>query len=1143
MLELSMALRVVEHLHSCKSYPEALKDIIPSMQKESQLALLDNIGQYTSKVDCNIKQLDSLMEIIGVLPAEALRFGMSLFDKDIETFGCYLIGKKLRHPIFENMRKMLTKRVVDRIIRKSPIKAKVDSANLSALNSSIRHENKMISKTVFIDVLTSYSKGSDLPERKSRGFEVGKELESICDDLRHQYSEFLYLINISIENLNLLRRISFFLLTKADRNQDLNDFVDIWGKGGPLFFSCILFAQESEKESNSDFWKEYYQWIGFNDTKPAMSQAKVYNYIISFLTENRVKFLKTGSGDRQYVGTFRMHSIVANRPMSKNLLIKFLSLVIKSTGITYNDEEDQNEILTTKLREYSKPIIEAKENNTTSNIYLQLPRETALAFHFVPKQVLDFLLPIYDYLEKKLIDMINNQSTDYANHVQHIPPFIEKEVNQYLKGTSIDEVKRVRAALKYCRTKRANVFLNTQEWKLEYRIPPIILQDVENEASLTLTYSASYDNISQTYSIGTEWVGKTLIINEVIIPCTHIGASLKYVISYDDNDHISSKIDFPFIFDTQGEPFRARNNQSQEVFCIGKDCTIVADVLSMKIKDFMDGYSLYESYISEDALIIIDEKLYGIDSSRKKPGYTYRDEAYNNVRYSENKKEYPVIKEFPNFYFSYPNSHQIEDSILITVDSEGVDYSVISKNLIADGRGEMFVRVKINSPESLVNGRRITVKIFDKVKQINILVESFYILKGLKYNFSKSYYTNKEEICVETLDFCDKENLLAGYYAFPNTNSLFKFKLKNSNNIDCRLLLLPPLIEVKADNENIIDGHFWYSEIVKKNHVRVSVPIDYNNLRLVTIDSLGKNHHELKRAGNNIFNLEYLNELADTPDAFVRLLLRFNFQKHEVIIPICNIYYKVCRKSETSIVSYISNNSDFTLKNITTGLKISPELFCDPKKTYQITVLNSQKKSIASWSMVGSEGLVYHQERDLPRGEYTLKTTHTIFDQFLGTSKDVEDYSEKFIYPTTFAHFKEPIKEISSQSSEYLHTIRIEYSLTRTFNPDNTKSYNKGQKICSFYMSGDFLIEDDVSFESTLYFYDKGNNRIFIGDQTLFVIKIIKKITPQRFIIKIKDKEGNSLNFRSFSGYINPRKVGNNEVLNKYTYFEGVMTK
>ena len=602
-------------------------------------------------------------------------------------------------------------------------------------------------------------------------------------------------------------------------------------------------------------------------------------------------------------------------------------------------------------------------------------------------------------------------------------------------------------------------------------------------------------------------------------------------------------IDFPYIFDTQGEPFRAHHNQSQEVFCIGKNGTIVADVLSLKIKDFMDGYSLYESYISEDTLIIIDEKLYGIDSSRKKPGYTYRDEAYNNVRYSENKQKYPVIKEFPIFYFSYPNSHQLEDSIIISVDSEIVDYSVISKNLIADGCGEIFIRVKINSPEKLVNGKRITVRIFNKVKQQHILAESFYILKNLRYNFSKSFYTDRAKISVTELEFEEKGNLLAGNYIFPNTAGLFRFKLKANNNTSCRLILLPPLIEVTVDNINIIDGHFWYSEIVKKRYIKVSVPIDNSNLRLVTIDSSGKNYHELKRAVNDIFNLEYLNDLPDTPDAFVRLILRFNFQNHEVIIPVCNIYYKVCRKSNNPIISFITHNCDFRLNGIQTGLKISPQLYCNPEETYRINLYNSQNRSIVSWTMKRNEGLTYHQDKDLPHGEYTLKIVHTINNQFLGTSREVEDYTEKFNYSSDTSQFNKITKVVNNQSTEYLHTIRIEYSLTRTLIPGSKILYKKGQRICSFYISGDFLVNPDTKFESELYFYTKNNKRAIIGDGALFCIKIIEEISPQRFIIKIKDQKGKSLKFGSSSGFINPRKIGNNEGLNEYTYFEGVKTK
>lgn len=1002
---------------------------------------------------------------------------------------------------------------------------------------------------------TLCTQGNDT--RASEGALLALKLTNTYNDLKHEYKPFLFVINLTEKEITLLRGMTRDFFMGALGNQDLPDFLEAWDKGGLLFFSCVSCARDLEKDGNRDFWLAYYQWLGIYDVEGGgYSQSTVNQWIKSFWEEKGIQYYTSRIGNTQFVLTFLMHSIVSNRPLSKELAVKFLVKVIKSSGTMYHDSEEQQDLFGDELLKYSQPIIDEIDYHEQNATYLQLPRETALAFYYSGNQVEDYLLPIYDYLEKHLIDKINNWTTAYSCQVEDIPKFILPEVEKVIEDTTVDEIIRIRSIKSY-RYGRATITLDTSRGKLNFIIPPQSFNDLDKNAQIDFRITCSDGQLYyQQKDMKFDSVKTMIITKELTISCTKIDDKFNYQFSHKGNVKASGSISCSCLFDLEGELIPLPCKYAQPVYCIAKPDSIIADDLHEIQSDFIPGYSLWDFYFSEDSPIIIDNILYGIDPdiSSVKFGYTLSRGPYQQVSFLDGKDEYQVIGEYPIFFLRHENESRVEDAIKIIVDGVSVPYAIISHAILSDGSGETYYRLKIDPTFPLADGKLITIRMTCTQTGHDLILFSVFTLKDLIYEFSEELYFAASEVSLISLEFRDKEQLFSGhFYDFPCSHT--KFKLSIDPEKDYRLKILPPLLKVTANGKDLLNHDCWYSELSKGDDITVLAPQEISSIKLSTWDSKGGIQHELKKRGLK-YKVECINQVIESEDAFVTLYLTgVGKNRQRIALPLCKLYYKVSKKPRKGEeILYIPFSNNIRSGNIRLGLNIKIKFYCNKEGLYTVKLFDSAKRVIILGPIQeDSSSVVYFQESDLAGGTYKLIVFETTENHFTGKtieaqvlcqdlpyklkpSKHGEPFCPKVVPPNSFK-VVEPM-----EYSMVWHEIKVLSSLKRVPEGDGVR-YESVKKLVSFHLEGRCSLEHNSIFEAVGYFQDTAGNRHDLKQYNPFNVKIVRPNKESKIIISILDRNKKPLRVGQWSGKINPLKSDLGERLSECRLFEGVIIR
>lgn len=1148
MTTLSKALEVVQSLHQDASLLKLLT-ILEEQPKAQRGIFLATIGMYQSQFEFTNEDLDSLYRILGPLAIESLPFAEATFDRHIEKLSFETIGTQLKHSLFFNFRAELSRNVLYSLVEQPHFPKELYPSQVEALIPGNYDHLNIVSQVAFKAILSSmYRQQSE--RSPSQGYSLAMKLKHVFGILKQSFNPFLFLIDFTESEISFLRRLAKCFFAGAIRNNDLKDFLGVWGDGGLLFFSCMICSGTLEKETNRDFWLEYYTWLDLIDKEKKYNQIRVNRAIKSFWDSEGISYCSSQSGTNQYVQTFLMHSIVSNRPLSKKLAVKFLVRIIKGSGVVYHDDEDQQEILQLQLKEYSQPITEENDPDNQSNPYLQLPRETALAFCCSAGQVVEFLLPIYDYLERHLIDKANNDTTSFSSQPPVIPEFILPSVEDAIASTSIEEIKGMRSVLSVFKKGKATILLDTENWKLDFIIPQYVFSDLDTNVAIDFTLSSKDMHIYHDESIQYDTVKTTIITRELIIPCQLCDS--EYTYQFACNNRVLAKGVIPggYLFDLQGDPLEFPCKVAQYAYCLAAPDTVLADELVELRPNFIQGFSLWETYLSEQTPLILNNRLYGIDSETslafsRKVGYTIGHNAYHHVKFLSNQCEYQVIGEYPTFFMRYSSSFPLEEDIMISVDGMDEPYSVITRSMLLDGSGEAFFRIKLSSATPLTNANITCIRIFSALAKKELLAVSFFVLKDLTYGFSEELYTRAEDVTLEYLDFEDKKQLFyEHYYRFPNP--LSKYKLSMENDQDCRLVFLPPLISVHVQGKNLLDQDCWYAELSEGEDITVTVPQDITSVKLFTLDSTGNVKHELKKRGES-YKVQYLRQEPETSEPFVTLTLSaFGKNKQRFNQAICKIYYKVYAKPQTrEPVLYIPSSDQIRISNIKVGLDIKQEFFCNKSSEYVVKLLNAKNTVIASWSMVGSTSK-YYQEKELVAGEYSLSVFENTKNLFTKRESEKLVYSQVILYKTnakkhTITPCSNDVEPDCPQTKPW-HEIQLLYSIKRVWGRDGA-TYERVKRLASFHMKTQGTLAPKEICRAVGYFLDMKGNRYEMSASNPLQVTVLEKCKADRIIFSVCDRDEKPLKVGDRSGYINPLKPKVGERLCECKLFEGLVIR
>lgn len=1148
MNTLLKALDVVLAQANQKDAIQVLLDSIQEKSEESLWEFLAAIGMFQSPFTYSYQDLDCLYAVLGTLSDASFPFAQAIFDQHIKQICFKSIIKKLNHPIFDSIRPMLSRSVLFQLLSLPNLPQSIDPSWVEAFIPGNYDNFSTIPKDAFITIgKRFYRQGSDT--RTSEGSLLASKFQKIYDEMNCKDNQCIFLFDLTEQEIILLQRLSLYFFTGVIRSQDLTDFIEVWGSGGLLFFSCCLCARVLIKETNRDFWLEYYQWLDVLDREgKKYSQSTVNQLVKDFLNARRIPYVISFGGNSQFVLTFLMHSIVSNRPLSKNLAVRFLVKVVKGTGTVYHDLEDQQKVLMQQLALYSQPVQEESESQNITNSYLQLPRETAYAFLASPTQVVDYLLPIYDFLEKHLIDRVNKGTTFFSLQTEAIPDFIRPEVEKIIDDTTVEDIIKMRSMLKVCREGKASMVLDTNEWKLNFIIPPYIFTELDKNAHIDFQlFDSSRVMCYQKIDVTHDTVNSALVTKEFAIPCTFQETNFMYQFSYKGKALVRGPISYSYLFDFQGEPMVFPCSSAQPVYCLAKPGTIIAEELLEVLSTIIPGFSLWESYLSEYSPIVIDSTLYGINTgtSSRNFGYTLGNGNYQQVRFLENKVEYPVIGGYPTFFLRYPSKQNVEEDIRISIDGLPAPYSIISQSVLSDGSGEIFFRIMIDPTFALDNGKLIRIRMVSALRGQDLLAFSAFVLKNLEYKFSKELYYNDKNVSLDSLEFEGKEQLFFGhYYNFPAPLSKFKLSLKTEG--DNRLLFIPPLISVTNNGRNLLNHDCWYSDLCGMDDITVIAPDDITSIKLSTWDSQGYMQHDLKKRGKK-YKVQYLQTPPETDDRYVTLKLTgFRRNKQRIDLPLCKLYYKLTPKpSKNGPISYIAPSINFRFSNFKTGLKIKIDFFCKKDGVYTVRLFDSGNKLIASWAIQDNGSSEYYQEADLPSGIYTLKVFETTVNQFTKIQKEDVVYSQQLPYKVKDAKSAglPPVKVSEPTLPSYTsHDIHVLCTLKRLICP-NKIIYEPNIELASFHLKVKGNLVHDGSFDAVGFFFDRLEKRYEMTQYNPFKVTVKTISEEGKIILSITDREGKPLMVGERSGKVNPFYSDGHERLHECRLFEGIVIR
>lgn len=1149
MNTLSQALEMLRLQSLHDEYMHRLVENFMTFPGRFGFEFLETVGMYKSSVTFINEDLDFLFKSIGSLPECAITFALATFDQDINKLDFYWICRKLKHPLYENFKSELSKRVLIQLIAHSSLPRKIDPLEIEAIIPGNCGSNKTFTKSTLFALAKDLGRRESLPI-DSAGRILANKITSAYEELARRYSTVLFQLDFSNEEVVLLRKMVVGLFTGAIRNQDLSDFVSVWDEGGLIFISCCLFAKDSDKDTNTDFWNEYYQWLGFDNSREfSYSQVKIYQEIKAFWDVNGVRFVTSRSGNNQYVLTFLMHSIISNRPMSIRLAVRFLMKIIKGNGTVYHDSEDQRALLGYHLKEFSSPLMESIECNSSGLVYLQLPRETALAFLHNPEQVVDYLFPIYDSLEKQLIDLENQDSGILELHIAELPVFLRCEADNALHNTSIEEIRRIRSVLKTFRKERASLYLDVKNPAIKILIPQYFFTDLKEYSEINFTLydtdgAVQYEQIGIHYEV----VQSMAITDGLELPCAKVDKPMTYKFTCGGMVLAKGTVPACRLFDSQGEPLSPPYRTAQNVYCIARPETIISDVALQEIHpNILEDFSLWDSYLSDESPILIDDVLYVVDEGvvPNKAGCNLHLDPYQDVRFLYNSSQYSVIGTYPTFFLRLQQDMQAENEIMIAVNGINAPYSVLSYINLSDGTHEAFIRLAIDPEFPFENSKLLHIRLFSRSKMQDVLSISVFALKNLRFSFSKDFYHDANEVVLNNLIFEEQEKLFAGhFYGFPDSRTRFKLALVDYPG--SRLELLPPVITVTQDGKTLFNEDCWYTNISDSRNIIVTGPRDITSVHLFTRDSKETKHHELKRKGEG-FDVKVLRSHPETEEAFVILTLSaLDKNKQKITIPICKLYYKVSLKTQADqIFFYVPSSDNIRFANFKPGLKVDLAFYCERRNTYTVNLMDMKKKVIASFPIQQDSRANYYQETDLTPGQYHLQVLEKKKNQISGETTLREVYSLECPYKINASKTRGTSSSPSlATDSEMLtdrwHEIRVLHAIKRIINPEKGYIYKPEIKIISFYLREKSPLIVESSFEAIGYFTDRSGKRYEMTQFNPFKVTVMCRKQDNKMIIKVVDNENQQLRVDVRNGHVNPLHPNQDGRLHTFTFFEAI---
>lgn len=1076
--------------------------------QEERVELLEAAEALGQAISFSSEELNNLHQLVGTLDEKTIGFAHLLFLEDIKEYRCVSLGRRLHHELFDHIRTPLKKRIVADLVNHPRKPLQLDAAAMNAFLTG--NFTGSYPKNTYLKFFQRIAETDDeKPHIRTKGEELAIWIEDRYSHLQGRYGHPLFSIEFDEEQTLLLQRMTVLTILDSKRDPDTQAFIRRWKEGGLYFFSCLCFANH-EKEQNRDFWEDYKTWLGFPEGFLQSGGSDFYKPIKRFFDDRQILHI-VRENRREYVLTFRMHAIVANRPLSRGRLPKLLFKAASSEGIMLRGEEEQRILLELLLDEYVGDVQDDETDQVNTSFYV-LPTETAYAYGKNKEQVLDYLLPAYDYLEKRLVGLYDEVSRYEGGASETIPPFLSASIDDFIGGMERDLVRELGGRQRQSRRKGVSgLYLDIETKSLQYVVQDIILPNRREHAPVKLRLLSDKKEVYIDSNLSYLPKGSFLLCHATEIPCEKLYDTLTYEFSQGGEILGTGKLYTTPIFTEDGSPIIFPTTMEQGVYCLARPEDIVADELALITENLLADFSLWFTYLSKSTPILLNGIFYGIGKERLDRAFCiFKGDEDIDAWMEIEGERYRIVSALPQIGVRLPATLDLQREIVVLIDGSRTPYKAIKALSLLDGSGDMYYTLHLDADVS--NATLYSIRVLQG--GVSNPPERFFLLRRFEVSYTSKIYFGSQKPEVESLSFEDRDALFKKYYAFPN--DLSRYKVRNRDGSDGRLVLNPPRIDVKGNHESLFEKNLWFRYFTTVNMLEVEHPSFIRSVELVTVNREGAIVDRLKRSGKRWKTNQLLSRLYDDGSSYLTLAILFENTLHAV----CRIHYELSIIEEgTEWITFIPQYGKSIRFSGNTGLTMNPSFHCNPDARYTVH-LNKGNKRIASWP-IGSDGTSrYTQKDDLPRGTYTLEVVESTIDPFTNERSDRNVFkTEPFAYPI---HESPAILSPSPTTYHQSVVLEVRSTMKGIFSKAGVE-YHEDIPVINFYLEAD---RDEFGrtspFEARGFFINRSDgNRRYMNRFNPFTVKVVDENPGGIYHLEVKDKDGNPLRVGYESGFVN----------------------
>lgn len=1098
-------LKEILRVHTALMYNSLLSEL--ERAKESQRTeFLVIAGIFGHSVSASPEELDTLYQLIGPLEEEALGFAHLLFLKEIESYQCVALSKRLKHDLFAQIRTLLKKRIVADLINHPRKPSHLDAPAINAFMPG--NFSGSYPKDFYLNIFKGIIRSNDEEESpvQTDGEQLAIWIEEQYSALKERYDQPLYAIQFDEEQISLLQRMTFYELLDAKNDLDGQAFIKYWQQGGLYFFSCLCFANH-EKDQNRDFWEEYKSWLGFPEDFALRGGNNVlYKPIKHFLTNQQVPHISRGRRF-EYVSTFRMHAIVANRPLSRDRLPILLFKAASSDGIMLRGEGEQRIVLELLFDEYVGDALTLGEREEDNTKFYALPTETAYAYGKSKEQVLDYLLPAYSYLEKRLVGLYDSLHFDEENLSGEVPVFLRTPIDEFVARMGTSLVKELGRRQRLSRRRGVSgLYLDIESRALQYVVQDIVLPKKNERNPLVLRLRAGGKVVHTEDDLSYSTSGSYLLCHAKEIPCTQLYENLTYEFSQGNEILGAGKMLTTPIFNEEGAPVTFPTATEQGVYCLAGATDIVADELALIYDDLLDGHSLWFTYLSQATPILLNGVFYGVGKERlDRAAFLFKGEDHVDAILEIKEDRFRIISFLPNIGVRLPNTLRLEQAITVLVNGSPVSYELFQSVLLADGSDETYYTLNLKTDGANADFYSI------RVDQggTTALTERFFLLRQFGVSYGSKIYFGNEQVEVQALGFEGQENLFSRRYTFPN--NLCRYKVQLAGGSEGRLVLNPPRIDVKGNGESLFGTDLWFRTFVDMETLEVEYPPTLRSLSLVVINGENTIIDRLKRIGKK-WKTNHLLSRSSQDETYLTLALLIDNELTDV----CAIHYELSIiEKDNGWMKFIPRQGVSIRVTGETGLILNPSFHCNPNASYTAH-LNREDEKIADWPISSDGTSKYIRDHDLPGGMYTLRVVESEENPFTRMQRDTLAFTKTFLYQAYDS------RSASSPRTTYHSSVVLRVRATlQMYQTDQGALYEEDIPIRNFFLEA---YRDDFkkdTFTARGYFVNPSDGmKIYMGKFNPFKVKVINK-NLKGLHLEIRDCDNEPLRVGLHWGLVN----------------------